>query len=360
MKIEAHSNRHLIDMFKLGPEYIANNIKFVKNPFWKDVYMSYYNFCSTISSKDAKEIKREYIFFNKKITAGGKTLFRRRFLDRGIYTINDVVKSDGTFLSFQNMIDTYGNITNFLDYASIISSIKAYIKNMNINLGTSKLDEPMMPLPLSILLQAKKGCRIIYDRLFDNKRTPTSLEKWHKELNIDVNSQNILSLFKLSFKCCIDTFLQWFQSRINHMILGTNYLLKKINITDNDLCSLCQQEKETIVHLFCICPYVQEFWKNIEILINTHQPIQPINLSSIDIIFGNKYYSDVLNTILIMCKHYIFKVREADAKPNIEIFKKYILNRYKVDKHIAEINMKKEIFEKKWKPFINLIHIIGQ
>jgi hypothetical protein len=42
------------------------------------------------------------------------------------------------------------------------------------------------------------------------------------------------------------TKLHWFQFRINHNILATNYFLKKIKIIDDANCNICQKENETI------------------------------------------------------------------------------------------------------------------
>jgi hypothetical protein len=51
--------------------------------------------------------------------------------------------------------------------------------------------------------------------------------------------------------------LHWFQFRINHNILATNYFLKKIKIIDDANCNFCQKENETIEHIFWGCENVQ-------------------------------------------------------------------------------------------------------
>ena len=45
--------------------------------------------------------------------------------------------------------------------------------------------------------------------------------------------------------------------RINHNILATNYFLKKIKIIDDAKCNFCQNENETIEHIFGGCENVQ-------------------------------------------------------------------------------------------------------
>ena len=58
-------------------------------------------------------------------------------------------------------------------------------------------------------------------------------------------------MYILPFKVTACTKLHWFQFRINHNILATNYFLKKIKIIDDANCNFCQKENETIEHIFC-------------------------------------------------------------------------------------------------------------
>ena len=54
--------------------------------------------------------------------------------------------------------------------------------------------------------------------------------------------------------------LRDFQFKINNKILVTNSFLYKINKIDNDLCSYCQKETESILHLLFGSDVVKEFW----------------------------------------------------------------------------------------------------
>ena len=96
--------------------------------------------------------------------------------------------------------------------------------------------------------------------------------------------------------------LQWFQTRINHRILGTNFLLEKMKIKDCNLCSYCHTEPETLIHLFFNCSLVNDFWRKVVTFINSKCFDIKLTLSAKTIIFGCKTYCDVLNTILVMGK----------------------------------------------------------
>jgi hypothetical protein len=52
--------------------------------------------------------------------------------------------------------------------------------------------------------------------------------------------------------------------RINQRILGTNKFLYKIKVKDNAFCTFCQEDEETIEHLFWNCETVQAFIDEID------------------------------------------------------------------------------------------------
>jgi len=53
------------------------------------------------------------------------------------------------------------------------------------------------------------------------------------------------------FNITKDTDLHWFQYRIQHRFLPINQNLKRIGISDNDKCYICNIHEESLVHLFC-------------------------------------------------------------------------------------------------------------
>lgn len=56
-----------------------------------------------------------------------------------------------------------------------------------------------------------------------------------------------------------DSKLQWLQYRVNHRILTTNTFLKMIGKSDNDLCTFCLEERESLEHIMYDCEKVSIF-----------------------------------------------------------------------------------------------------
>ena len=63
----------------------------------------------------------------------------------------------------------------------------------------------------------------MYTILNKNSSFPTAQRKWNTVF--DINSNECKQIYTLPTAC---TKLHWFQFRINHNILATNYFLKKI------------------------------------------------------------------------------------------------------------------------------------
>ena len=57
----------------------------------------------------------------------------------------------------------------------------------------------------------------------------------------------------MPFKYSKDSHFQWFEIRILHRILPTNYLLTKMSIKANQSCTFCNQEMENLLNLFWEC-----------------------------------------------------------------------------------------------------------
>ena len=90
----------------------------------------------------------------------------------------------------------------------------------------------------------------------ESKYTPSGKTKWNVTFN--TSDMEWITNFKIPFIVIQNSKLQWFQTRINHYILGTNVILNKIDPSVSDKCYFCKRESESIEHLFWECTKVQE------------------------------------------------------------------------------------------------------
>ena len=59
--------------------------------------------------------------------------------------------------------------------------------------------------------------------------------------------------------------LKDFQIKINNKILVTKTFLHEIRKVEDNLCSYCKREPETILHLFVECDKAKVFWQSLHI-----------------------------------------------------------------------------------------------
>ena len=105
-----------------------------------------------------------------------------------------------------------------------------------------------------------------------------SQSKWIADCE---NYENFIEWDKsyiLPFYCTKETKLQTFQFKLLHRRIATNNYLCKIGISLTDICTFCEQKKESLIHLFWDCEFVQTFWQNIQHWLVQHQ-IKPQDFS---------------------------------------------------------------------------------
>ena len=139
----------------------------------------------------------------------------------------------------------------------------------------------------------------------------TSAIKWQEKLNTIFTEENWYEIYSIPRSITDDTKLINFHFKLVHRIIYTNDRLFKCKIVTSDLCTFCEQEKETIEHLFLLCPYTKLFWNSVSryIELKTHVVF---DLSPTSILLGitnvNDLYTE-LNFISLTCKYYIYLCR---------------------------------------------------
>ena len=58
--------------------------------------------------------------------------------------------------------------------------------------------------------------------------------------------------------------MRWFQYKILNRILYMTDSPMKFQIVENEQCAFCNNYEETIMHVFCYCPYSNVIWAKLE------------------------------------------------------------------------------------------------
>lgn len=191
----------------------------------------------------------------------------------------------------------------------------------------------------------------------NKEESPKSLQKWVEDFATIPNAMHSFrpTIYENVFKVSRDPKLIWFQYRINHRILGTNYLLKKMSIRDDENCSFCLQSPETLMHLFWHCEVTQKFWKDLIQVANAKCNLNMENWSAYEIMFGSKSLHRVINLILLHAKLFLYYNKMKNQRPCLEAFIKRLTFIYKCERFNAIKNDHLQKFETLWEAYINLV-----
>ena len=156
--------------------------------------------------------------------------------------------------------------------------------------------------------------------------------------------------------------LRWFQLRINTRIICTNITLFAMRLKNNDLCTFCNEERETIEHLFADCELVLQFMALVkEQLVNHNIVNNDFDINNQLLIFGfckdkKKTTDEALFYFFQVVKYFIYKSRCEETLPFLNVFKRYFLKKYETIRYIATKNNDLDKFQETWslwETFIN-------
>ena len=147
--------------------------------------------------------------------------------------------------------------TNFLIYYGLRNAIPQnwirLLKQASLNGSHNNNIEYVDKIPINEI-----SCKSATKFLIDQKFIPPTAEQ--RMIQANLNKQTIETIYTIPFRVTKDIRLAIFQFKVVHHILPTNATLFRDKIIQRDNCHLCDQ-KQTLSHLFVLCPDVQIFGK---------------------------------------------------------------------------------------------------
>ena len=151
--------------------------------------------------------------------------------------------------------------------------------------------------------------------------------------------------YLLASKCTKSTRLVEFQFKLLHRRLSTNEFLNKIGINDNPKCSFCDQEPETLVHLFWSCPKVASFWNSLNARLTLSQILPENYTMNISVALGLMLDSSKshqqLNFCYLMARHFIWICKRKETSPQVAGFLQYLKSMFDIEVKTAHSIPKK-------------------
>ena len=172
-----------------------------------------------------------------------------------VHVIRDLLDNDRNFLSYNTFIDKYSIKTNYIlniTFSDICCSTLQESTHYSLSWPNSK-GSSLYPSVSHQSFQEK----LIYECLINEKASIPSRSqgKWLEE-------SSKLGKIRTAYSslCTRESKLWAFQFKFLHRKIATNDILYKIGIKQTYSCSFCQEQKETLIHLFWTCKHTQNFW----------------------------------------------------------------------------------------------------
>ena len=167
------------------------------------------------------EIKEEILWNDRYIKIGGKTVFCKAWVSKGILRIKDILNAHDNFLSFQELKDTFHIRGTFLDYGGLLAAIPKDWKNAILHGNQEHTNEPKVT-QLTVGNVSAKYARLMFA---EKSFCPPLTESYLREQTFTPSA-----VYELPFKITIENKLRSFQFKLIHNILPTNQRLWKMNV----------------------------------------------------------------------------------------------------------------------------------
>ena len=217
--------------------------------------------------------------------------------------------------------------------------------------GYTKLHGPFLPRILFEVGLAQKGCGRIYNRLmnYNGNIIKEVKEKWETVLNEEINYKTIEKAFIELKKCQGSAYQKYFQFKLLQSRTAIRDKLYIMNLTDTNLCPLCETYIETIKHAFIECDYVNTLWYQIEQWLEIKLK-KTIKLSITDKIFGRHDSNEIIDKVILSAKIVIFNNRKECKFHHIRDVKRVLFKQLCIEEYHAMLNLDEHKFMQIWEP----------
>ena len=307
------SKEDLSKHFKLSDTFISEILR-----IWTDI-----KYEANIYS--IEQLKAQNLWQNSLIRVGNKPIHYESWSSKGVRNVGHLMKNSMHFLSCEDLTERFNIKTNFLTFQGVISAIKALWKSNEENLHNITTNYETFT---DTFLKAKQPNRLAYKILVSKKqKKPVEAQrKWIADCSVETQ-ENIDwdTVYRSSFLCTKISKLIVFQFKLLHRRLATNSFLTKINLKDNEQCTFCQNDTETLIHLFWTCSVSTAFWQDFkQWAVNRGELSNTINLTAYLVLGLNLNKNKRLDFYFLIARFFLWVCKTRNTFPKIENFSPFL------------------------------------
>ena len=333
------------NIYIYGDLYQRKLLCSITNIFWKDTIKALLLINKHQIFHGKESLLTTPIWYNSHMIAG----INLNWVERGLITINDLMDEDGDILSREDIASKWNVECNFLLHFKLKKKINAICRSQ-INMFPNPLPQ-MSHILYKVEIGNKGNKNIYYNSLGKNLTEIVTLtEKWSHTLNLDIDTQMLHTAFKVAKNHSPSVYQHFLQYKLLYRRTVTNKMLKKMKITDSELCLFCK-EIETIEHAYLECRNSSNLWSNtVSWVREIHDP--HFMISDIEKMVGSTINNHIVNLITISVKDVIYQKRKTGNIMNVTDVKMCLLKNLSILKSKELSNKIVSNLENKWSDFI--------
>ena len=322
-------------------------IKNIPNRFICDIIISWATYNFYIPQK-VNDIRNQIIWFNSHIKVNSQPIYIERLYRRNILYVHQFFSKQGIPLTHNQFQIKYEVQINFLTYYGLIAAIP---KIWKVNMKTNHMEPTTDTTNKALITVNKKDhiSRQVYLDMIEQgqKEThATGYMKWAQYFSNNITQKFWQQSFQKMYGTLKCTKTLYVQFKILHFIIATREKLKLWGLSETEICSFCEEEIETLPHLFLECEVIKRWWRNVQEWYEDKTGVY-FHLSPVHIIFGIDA-TDTLNTILMLGKRYIYNCANTKQFPCINNFITFVTKFAEQEREIYIRNNNLNVFTRKW------------
>ena len=300
--------------------------------------------------------ENKFLWLNKNVKYKRNPLIISKFINAGICFHAQLLDGNGNYMRFSDLACKFSinsNSQTNKDYVTLYLAVPETWENRASSTLIYNTNVDFLNIVKQKSLDSWVSTKNVYLHLTGNHEGPIKHQiRWLNDLSIDSRAINWRTIYCNNYFCTTETKLRSFQIKLDLRAIVTNVQLHGFGIVDSPFCSFCAQSIETILHLFCFCPVVDQFWYEVFSWICCHFK-RDINFCNFNKIFGfqeleNCTKTDLINCFLLNARFLIYRCKIEKTKPNIMLFISTINLQKKTEYLIAKRNGDLKKHFRKW------------
>ena len=322
-----------------------------KDSFWRDVLQAWaeinYN-----ENPNETEILSQFLWYNSHLKRNKLPFCIKKAYKEGLCLIVQLYDTDYKSIEPEVICKIFE--ISVMDYNTIISSIpKKWSKEIKVlqkSQNTTYVQE--ISMYENFIAQNKPVAYYYNIRIQEEYACETLFEKWQTKIGTTLSYDEFTNLFVNIKKITNYVKLMSFQYRFLHRAIVLNDKLKIWKLREDDNCTNCGKERETLEHFFYHCKTAKLVLKTV---LNYYEKQNrckgDLKIDSPENVMFNTIHEnpyDLANFLILAGKQYLYACRCMNKKVEIKTLNKEFERLQQVELYNAKISGKTKKHYKKW------------